>query len=173
MKLPNLAAFLLKISELTSFNFFFLDKRLKSCYLCNVNKIEKKMRQELINRICETLNGKEWQKNGIHRIYFNGFGYNTNKTRTTAYIQIEEGRWFASVFVNCPSQSTKWCMNEADKLTDLLIYRVKKVIRNNETRAEKMARIMRRAWSFIKKEGLSKSEALKKSWAVEKEEENE
>jgi len=55
----------------------------------------------------------------------------------------------------------------------LLIYRVKKVIRNNETRAEKMARIMRRAWVYIKKEGLSKSEALKKSWAVEKEEENE
>lgn len=80
-----------------------------------------------IEKVAEILGGNIWRKGEIERVYVNR-GYNTKKMKTTAYAFILNGNVEVSVFVDCYSQPTSWCIKEAEKVKASILEEIKEVI---------------------------------------------
>lgn len=88
-----------------------------------MNKI--KSLSELSTLLGKKANVKAWEKGGKKRLYFKGYGYNTKKMSTDAYIDLSVDRAVAVVRIDCPSQPSSWISSQEQEVREQLASRVR------------------------------------------------
>lgn len=65
--------------------------------------------------LAEKIGGKFWEKHGKTRIYLDR-GFNTQKMRTSTYIEIEDNELNIKCFIDCESQPYNWIKSQQNKI---------------------------------------------------------
>lgn len=82
----------------------------------NINEV-------IAEKLGQKLNVKLWSGGANNRLYIKGVGHNTKKMKTNAYIDLNTFK--AVVFVECDSQPSAWCKQQAEVVTEGLAVHVR------------------------------------------------